>query len=334
MASKNKDKNKDKDKMPLKIKLKGWWEGYDQNELEKKFKSQLKEDVVDEKPVAEPEPEADPATLIDEAGWGDARININQYIWGEGFCGPGGTEQIITMTKLLALDKKMSMLEIGSGLGGKARALAENYGVWVTGLEASEKLTEKGNDISLVKGMAKKVNIVQTDFEEEQKFDHNFDRIFSKEALFTVQDKETLLRSVYTATKPDGLALFTDYVLGSEGSIMNDQFKDWREKETIRPYCQTEQEYKELIEVVGFKTRVNEDITAQYIELISNAWKGATDVVQQLLKEENSREMIDLLLAEAEFWTRRVTLLKSGQLKVWRILGYKQDSRSRMMSDW
>ena len=320
----------DKDKLPLKLKLKAWWDGYDQDEVERKFKAQNKEDVVEE-PVVE---EAKPEVVIDETGWGENRININQFIWGEGFCGPGGIEHILSMTKLLALDKKMSLLEIGSGLGGKARALAENYGVWVTGLEASEMLTEKGNELSLIKGMSKKVNIVHTDFKEEQTFEHNFDRIFSKESLFAVQDKETLLRSVYAATKPEGLALFTDYVLGSEGSVMKDEFKEWRDKEDVRPYCQTEQEYREIIELVGYKTRVSEDITAQYIELISNAWKGSTEVVKQLINEENSRDMIDALLSEAEFWSRRVSLLKSGELKVWRVLGYKQDSRSRMMSDW
>lgn len=321
----------DKNKLPLKLKLKAWWDGYDPDEVEKKFKAQSEDEVVEE-PVVEEETE--PEVLIDEAGWGEQRININQYIWGEGFCGPGGIEHIISMTKLLALDKKMSMLDIGSGLGGKARALAENYGVWVTGLENSEKLTEKGNELSLVKGMSKKVNIIHSDLNEEQNFEHNYDRVFSKEALFTVEDKEKLLRSVYSATKPEGLALFTDYVLGSEGSVMNAQFKEWRDNEPIRPFCQTQEEYKEIIERVGYKTRVNEDISAQYIELISNAWKGSTDVVKLLMKEENSREMIDALLAEAEFWTRRVSLLKSGELKVWRVLGYKPDNRSKMMSDW
>jgi cyclopropane fatty-acyl-phospholipid synthase-like methyltransferase len=323
----------DKNKLHLKDKLKAWWDGYDPNEIEKKLKARSGNEK-EEAPKLVVEEEPEPLPLVDAAGWGEQRINICQYIWGEGFCGPGGSEQIISMTKLLALDKKMSMLDIGSTLGGKARALAENYGVWVTGLETSEQLTKAGNEISLKKGLSKKVNIIHTDYKEEQTFERNFDRVFSKEALFTVEDKEKLLRGVYTATKPEGLALFTDYVLGSEGVVMKDDFINWRNQEPLKPYCKTEKEYKDVIELVGFQTRVNEDISQQYIELISNAWRGSTDVVKELLKEENSTEMIDILLTEAEFWARRVTLLKSGYLKVWRILAYKPDTRSRMMSDW
>ena len=328
------DRNSEKGKLPLKIKLKAWWEGYDQDEYGKMILGEEEEEEDDDaEPVVAEKPEP-VAALLDSSGWGEARVNINQLIWGEGFCGPGGEEHIVSMTKLLALDKKMSLLDVGSTLGGKGRALAENYGVWVTGLEPSKLLTEKGNEISKVKGMGKKVEIIEADFEVEQKFDHNFDRIFSKETLFTVNNKEQFLRDIYAATKADGLALFTDYILGSEGSSMKDEFKEWRDSEPVRPYCQTAEEYKELIEKVGYKTRVNEDITAQYIELISDAWKGATSVVNKLLEEEDGKEMIDVLLSEAEFWTKRVKLLKSGELKVWRVLGYKADTRSTMMSDW
>ena len=81
--------------------------------------------------------------------WDAKRVNISQYIWGEGYCGPGGPEHIVSMSKLLALSPKMSMMCLGAGLGGPTRTLADKFGVWVSGYEESEHLVEAGNELSI-----------------------------------------------------------------------------------------------------------------------------------------------------------------------------------------
>jgi 2-polyprenyl-3-methyl-5-hydroxy-6-metoxy-1,4-benzoquinol methylase len=324
-----------REKMPIKAKLKAWWDGYDPHEVEARYLRSLNngeapDETTEQQQSAENQPVADDVT-IDE--WAEERIDVAQYIWGEGFCGPGGIEQIISMTKLLALSGKMSMIDLGAGLGGPARALAENFGVWVTGMERSANLVERGNDISMMHGMAKKVELHDYNPEKAEEFDRTYDRVFAKEALFTIQNKKDLIKKLFDASKPEALFLMTDYVLGDDEAIMNDDFREWRDREPIRPHCVTADEMTKMVTEAGFGVRVDEDISQQYIDLIANAWKGAEKVVGKLMAEENSAAMIDALLSEAEFWTRRSNLLKNGQLKVWRILGYKK-SEVGSMSNW
>jgi len=336
---------RDADKLPLKLKLKAWWEGYDAQEFAERMGIGLGSEKDDEHngssasdAAAAPEPAAeDKEDLLapsDGDAWSDARAAVSQLIWGEGYCGPGGSEQIISMTQLLALDPKMSMLVVGASLGGPARALSQNFGVWITGLEASGKLVQQGNEISKVKGMAKKVTLAQYDPEDVAKFDRNYDRIFAKESLFTVEKKKDLIAHLFDATKKEGLFLLTDYVLGSESVVMKEEFREWRDREPTRPFCVLSDELEGMVKNAGFAVRVSEDISKQYIDLISKAWKDAGTVVAELMKSEDGKHLIDPLLSEAEFWARRSKMLQSGQLQVWRILAYKTGGGGKMMSDW
>ena len=88
------------------------------------------------------------------------------------------------------------------------------------------------------------------------------------------------------------------------------------------------------VTTAGFAIRVNEDISDQYIELISRAWAGADKVAQKLIHEPNGEGLVTTLLKEAEFWSRRTELLRSGDLRAWRLLAYKKDNTGKTMSDW
>jgi cyclopropane fatty-acyl-phospholipid synthase-like methyltransferase len=118
----------------------------------------------------------------------------------------------------------MSLLQIGAGIGAPARTLAENFGVWVTGYEQSQTLTDAGNNISKMKGMSTKVNIHQYNPEERLDFERNFDRVFSKEATFTLPDKMELFNNIYKNTKSEGLFLMTDYMLINENAPIKPEF--------------------------------------------------------------------------------------------------------------
>jgi cyclopropane fatty-acyl-phospholipid synthase-like methyltransferase len=333
----------EKEKIPLRLKLKAWWEGYDSDELRDAFLATLGDEEEGEAspPPAAPK-KATKEKPKEEHGekdapidpWNAERVNIAQYIWGEGFCGPGGPEHIVSMSKLLALSPKMSMMCLGAGLGGPTRTLADKFGVWVTGYEESEHLVETGNEMSIKAGMAKKADIHHFVADGSSEFDRNFDRVLAKEYLFQVREKKKLMQAVFQAMKADGLMLITDYVLGSEGAVSSDAYREWKDSEHGNVCPVTEDELKEMVEGVGFSVRVHEDISEQQISLIASAWAGADKAIADLVKEENGMELVDTLLNEAEFWARRSKLLSDGTLKLWRTLGYKKEEGKAMMSNW
>lgn len=331
-----------KEKIPLKLKLKGWWEGYDSAEVRDAYlaaRGQEEEDDASAPPAAAkkeaPEKtEQKPKDDTPADPWNEKRVDIAQYIWGEGYCGPGGPEHIVAMSKLLALSPKMSMMCLGAGLGGPARTLADKFGVWVSGYEESEHLVEAGNEMSLKAGMAKKADLHHYVADGSIDFGRKFDRVLAKEYLFLVENKKGLMGATFEATKPDGLILITDYVLGSEGAVSSDAYREWKESEHGKVYPVTEEALKAMVEESGYSVRVHEDISDQQISLIANAWSGADKVIAELTKDKDGTALVDTLLKEAEFWARRSKLLIDGTLKLWRTLGYKKEDGPPMMSNW
>lgn len=327
--------------LPFKLRLKAWWQGYDSAEVAARLHASQtgKEPEPVSKPVVK-KPETAPVNLDDPElpfdPWDSNRVEIAQYIWGEGYCGPGGPDHIIDMCKLLALSPEMSLLEIGANLGGPARTLADKYGSWVTGYETSARLVELANEKSHMTGLGKKAIVKHYDTETIDDFERNFDRALAKETLYTIRDKARLLALVEHHLKPGGLFLITDFVLGSESVPGKESYREWLESESAkrRPYMVTSQDFAQLLKNARFNIRVNEDVSASYINIVNNAWKGADKVAAQLAHQDDGETLLQALLAEAEFWSRRARMLESGDLRVWRFLAGKKGDRPVMMSDW
>lgn len=328
-------------KVPLKTRLKIWWEGYDPEDVRARLAELERRRAGSDEEEAASVPETDqsraaPPTVEDmlpTGEWDRRRIEISQFIWGEGYCGPGGPEHTIGLSKLLALSPKMSALVVGAGLGGPARVLAKEFGVWITGIEASEKLAEAGMELSIREGMAKKAPIRSFDPENPEEFERSFDRAFAKEALHTVQNKEGLIREISAKLKEDGLFLITDFFLSEAGAALSPEVEAWREAQPLPTYLCPAENMIEMLEGAGMGVRVNESISDQYIAMINQAWADAEKVAARLMEQgEEGRHLIKVLMDEAEHWSGLSKLLESGALDLRRILANKKPTKT--LSDW
>jgi len=321
-------------KLLLKLKLKAWWNGYDAEEVEKRYLKGLPKTESTQKSKAKPPVTVDPTSPFAIKPWDKESLDIAQFIWGKGYCGPGGPEYIVALSKLLAMSPEMSMVDVGCNIGGASRTLAERFGIWVTGLEENAEMAEVGQELSKMAGMEKKAQIQSVDFNELEAFDRKYDRAIARESLFNIEDKKKVLTATEEALKPGGLMLVTDYVLGDEGVVMRDSFKEWKVGERSTPYCVMPVDYEEMFKDLKMQVRVSEDISKEYITLINRAWAGAEKVAAKLAKEEDGPHKIQILMREAEFWTRRKKMLSSGELRLWRIVANKKAGTPSMMSDW
>jgi len=324
-------------KVPLKTRLKVWWEGYDPEEVEARLRaleSREKGSVPSGEPDGHVTREADPPDAdLPVTPWDTRRIEITQFIWGEGYCGPGGPEQIIAMSKLLAMSPQMSALVIGAGLGGPARVLAREFGVWITGVEASEQLAEAAMEISIREGMAKKAPIRHYTPEEPGEFERNFDRAFAKDALHTVANKKGLIDQISANLKTEGLFLMTDFYLADTAQAAHENLLAWKSRQDPVPRLVTVDEKVEMLESASLGIRVNEDISDQYISLISKAWSSADKVVAGLMEQgSEGRQLIKVLMKEAEYWSDLSALLENGILVANRFLASKK--KTKTLSDW
>jgi cyclopropane fatty-acyl-phospholipid synthase-like methyltransferase len=310
-------------KIPMKWRMKAWWEGYDIDDIKARLSRGEEDPFVDDEAVTEDNQDGDD-TPSEALVWDDKRLETTQLIWGEGYCGPGGAEYVASMSKLLGMTSEMSVSVIGAGLGGPSRVLAEQFGAWITGYEESEHLAEKGMELSKKAGLEGKAPINHYTPSIKDPFERTFDRAYSKEALYTVEDKPRLLKNLFEHLKDGGLFLINDYTLGSTESLANHDVQKWLRQEPLHPYPVPSETMEKMLTDCGYMLRVNEYFTDSYIDMIAKSWVGVAEVIESLNKqEEDQTDTIQRLIKEAEFWNLRSKLLKEGHLRVWRFLAYK-----------
>ncbi len=307
-----------KDGISLGERFRAWWEGYDLTEPL---------DV----PISAPEPVGRHEVHYERPRqhWETSRVSLVQKVWGEGFSTPGGTQHILDMVKLFALDPSMTVLDLGAGLGGAARTMCGKFGVWVTGFEVDENLVEAATGLSAKAGMGEKVPIKLFDPEKFTSKAKSVDRVLSKEFLFTVHDKKEFLKTVETILKPKGHFLFTDYVL-AKPHLRSPSLDNWLENEPRTPHPWALEDYQDALAELHLDIRVAEDMTKKFRAMVIKGW---ADYIDSTRRGSVGGGGAPALVDEVELWTRRIQVIDSGDLKVYRILALKKDTDA-MMSDW
>ncbi len=304
-----------KDGASLRDRFRAWWEGYEVLEPL---------DAPDNVVETEPQREVPAARDLEPA-----RVKLVQDLWGEGFSSPGSHEHILTMVNIFALDPAMTVIDLGAGLGGAARTMSKKFGVWVTGFEADKDLSEAGMALSVKYGMSEHVPIKTFNPDKFQHKPMSVDCVFSKEFLFTVEDKKEFLTSIEILLKKKGQLLFTDYVLAKPGSRSEAQTK-WIDLEPRKPHPWALSDYKEALSNLQLEIRVTEDVTSAFRAMVV---KGLSKYIQSTPPGSVSGGAAPTLVDEVELWIRRVQALDDGFLKVCRVHAFKKDS-DKMMSDW
>ncbi|MGP1396745.1 MAG: class I SAM-dependent methyltransferase [Inquilinaceae bacterium] len=284
-------------KFSWKARVKAWWNGYDLNALR----------------MSDSGSEAINADEGPPPLWEATRIDILEKVWGEGFHTPADENHIATLIKPFGLNESMSVLELGSGLGGLARQITKSTGAYVTGLEADPELAAAGMERSHKAGLDKRAPISEYD-PEHLATDKRFDAILAKEAFFTIRDKGQILDGIVNSLKPGGQFAFTDYVLKHSAST-GQTIDEWRQSEVPKVHPWTIAQTQEALAERTFDIRISEDLSDVHRTLILAAWDRMTAELPSLHATEQSKEK---LMAEGEIWLRRVAALDSGDLRLYR----------------
>ncbi len=325
------------ERAPWKARLQDWWEGHERTaegaESEWKARLQAWWQGTDWGPPAhDPEPalEAAAAAGDDESGlvepgpignrsidegWPASRIALNEQVWGEGFNAPGGKDVISEMVAPLGLSKEHTVVDLGAGLGGAARVIAKTTGAWVSGYEQDAELAEAAMEKSTMAGMAQKAPVKRGELAAVKIRKRTVDCVFSKEQLFTVEDKGKLFGAVHTMLKVEGHLLFTD--LFAAGPHAADPTTEvWAAHEPRRPTLWTVEDTGEMLTKLGFEVRITEDITETYRARVIT---GFDKLLRHMQDAALKPDLASWVLAETEHWARRVAALDGGDVKVYRV---------------
>lgn len=301
-------------KVPLGMRLKAWWDGYDL-EVRRRLVAQ------------EAAPRHEVRYERERLAWETPRIDLAQKLWGEGFNSPGEADQTRALIKPVGLDESMSVLEIGSGLGGSARLIAQEFGSWVTALEPNPGLAQAAAAISEMHGLSRKASVQTCDIENLEIKRAGYDCVLARQALFGVENKLGALSAIAGGLKAKGQLILTDFV---RGGTAGRHYERWRNAEPVKGAPWRAEDYAGTIKDLGLDLRVAADVTNAYRDSLVEGWSA---FMAEVGKRQLDPEQAQILKEEAELWTLRKAALDAGELKLYRFHALSTRA-SKLLSDW
>ncbi len=258
-----------------------------------------------------------------------AHLTIAQELWGEGYLGPGDGDFVVSLVSQLGISRDKSLAVIGLGLGGPARDLCRESGIWISGYEARPDLIEPASEQCLMAGLARKVGIQHFDPTTTQLPEGKYHIIMSREEFHTIGGQDQLMTQIFEALRPGGSALITDYVVTEQGDpdeLANKAFSEFWGGAVLS----SADDLARSMRAAGFDLRVRKDMSDDYIDLISASTPGWGRLLAMMQAGDeritDRGEFVQALARETELWAERLRALKAGELAVYRVFGLKPDS--------
>jgi len=119
------------------------------------------------------------------------------------------------LAKLVGITAEMSVLDVGSGVGGPARFLAATYGCRVAGVDLSEPFVEAARYLTERTGQSGQVSFQTVSALELPFDDGHFDVVLLQHVAMNISDRARLYREIRRVLKSGGKFATYDVVLNS-----------------------------------------------------------------------------------------------------------------------
>lgn len=126
------------------------------------------------------------------------------------------TEQIAADLDVAAADH---LLDVGSGIGGPARFMAERFGCTVTGIDLTPEFCEVADHLTASMGLQNLVSFEQGNALAMPFADNTFDGAYSMNVSMNIEDKAGFYRELLRVLKPGGWLVLSELAQGPGGTI-------------------------------------------------------------------------------------------------------------------
>lgn len=238
----------------------------------------------------------------------EAMMTSLELIWGRGFMAPGGEGHVRKMVNGIETQNKR-LLDIGTGLGGPAFILAEQFGLRVVGIDIEEHLIEIAKERALEAGLEGRTDFKFVTPGALDFSDASFDIVLSSGAFTQIAKKKEMFAECFRILKPGGTLTCYDW-MKPPGAYSQDML-DWFELEGLTYAMETPERHAELLGEVGFTNIEIEDSTKWYRNEAKREYsllKGAlAPEIVTLLGEERADHFVDT-------WRAMIVVIDKGEM--------------------
>jgi sarcosine/dimethylglycine N-methyltransferase len=153
-----------------------------------------------------------------EEGIDPDRPTLAQLAPFDHFHGRGleATEELANALSVSAADR---ILDIGSGIGGPARYIAQRFGCRVAGIDLTDEFCDVARALTRLLGMEGRVEFHQGNALTMPFADASFDGAYSMNVSMNIADKAGLYREIYRVLKPGAWLVLSELTQGPGGEV-------------------------------------------------------------------------------------------------------------------
>jgi ubiquinone/menaquinone biosynthesis C-methylase UbiE len=207
-----------------------------------------------------------------------------------------GAAASLELAREAELNEKDQVLDVGCGIGGPARMVANNYGCTVTGIDITQEFVNTATRLSELTGMDHKTRFICGDALALPFPDNTFDAVWTQHVQMNVEDKKKFYNEIHRVLKKEGSLIFHDIFRQHDGALKYPV--PWASSENIS-HLITTSELHQLLTSIGFYIRQTRDQTAAAIEFLSDSNESVADVIPfspQIIMGDNGKEKLSNLL--------------------------------------
>jgi ubiquinone/menaquinone biosynthesis C-methylase UbiE len=171
-----------------------------------------------------------------------------------------GRKATLELGEKMKLDASSHVLDIGSGLGGPARTLAETYGCRVTGIDLTQPFCEAATAMSSWVGLGDRVAFRQADATSLPFKNGTFDAAMTIQVAMNIGAKDKMYLEAHRVLKSGGIFAVYDVLQGEVGEVLYQV--PWARDPSIS-HLATPGQMKSLLTGAGFKLLDVQDSTEE-----------------------------------------------------------------------
>jgi ubiquinone/menaquinone biosynthesis C-methylase UbiE len=202
-----------------------------------------------------------------------------------------GRESTLEVAGLANIKASDRVLDVGCGLGGTVRYLAEQFKCTVAGIDLTQEYISIGKKLTELVGLSERVELRQGSALEIPHADERFDIVWTEHVQMNIADKHRFYSEIARVLKPGGRLLFNDIFRGPGDPPLYPT--PWAEAASMSTLA-TEAEARSIIEQAGLvidQWRATIEESIEWFKKMSAQIKtdGAAPLSTRLLMGNNAK---------------------------------------------